>query len=612
MASPCSFLWGRKRSRSENAEPLPTVAQVKAAALSRDGGRFVKPKAGATNVAPRSADERLRAKRDAAQKTLRDVIQEHKEKLNAETTQWTRTMHVLNGRIAAQETALRSLRRSNLILKRKAAKAPEQVAQPQPKLARKLIGGTSAGVKSKLASEMEDFLILRFATKTARQHALYEHYRGFPEDYSLVINSNITEKEFEVLCDQNPHWLTPIRKDVIDLIEKHWSTARCLGIQIHCKVGHGAKYQDLIHFLGKCYIEEKQGWERVELYFKGSKIFLPLLKGIHRVNNLRDLIHAEVPIMQDATGKVAWVDLSKMVLELVGNERTMGYLKERAGLITDKLRLHWGSDAAQYMHGVKTAKTGVQLLDKKKVTSQAPRNFRTVIQAEGKDNYGEHKKNLEPMFPVMDDIAENGVSVGNTKYEVKQSLGGDYVFLAEGARHSGHAHTCGCFLCNAHKNGYGKVITNASGKRVPMEFRLNTLEELAAAAHRPLSTGPDIKCHCCGIAFPDQATVDALEPPANKSQESKHAATHLGMRFGTPPLFKFPLNLWYLCCLHALLWLVAITFQRTIELNLDTTEKADAINEALKALDLGCKKVGVRKKDGNKKMDTEPINFIGR
>jgi hypothetical protein len=47
-------------------------------------------------------------------------------------------------------------------------------------------------------------------------------------------------------------------------------------------------------------------------------------------------------------------------------------------------------------------------------------------------------------------------------------------------------------------------------------------------------------------------------------------------------------------------------------MNLDTTEKADAINEALKALDLGCKKVGVRKKDGNKKKDTEPVNFIGR
>jgi hypothetical protein len=305
-------------------------------------------------------------------------------------------------------------------------------------------------------------------------------------------------------------------------------------------VGHGTKYQDLIHFLGKCYIEEKQGWERVELYFKGSKIFLPLLKGIHNVNNLRNLIHAEVPIMQDATGKVAWIDLPKLVLELVGDERAMGYLKERAGLVTDKLRLHWGSDAAQYMHGVKTAKTGVRLLDKKKVTSQAPRNFKTVIQAEGKDNYTEHKKNLEPMFPMMDDIAENGVTVENTKYAVKQSLGGDYVFLAEGAGHSGHSRIRGCFLCDAHKNDSGKVVTDANGKRVPMQFKLNTLKKLAAAAHKPFSTGPDIKCHCCGLAFPSQEAVDALEPPANKNQEAKHAATHLGMRFGTPPPLQVP------------------------------------------------------------------------
>jgi hypothetical protein len=81
------------------------------------------------------------------------VIQEHKEKLNEDTAKWTRTMHVLNGKIAAQESALRSLRRRNPTLKRKAT---EPVAQPQPKLARKLIGGTSAGVKSKLASEVED------------------------------------------------------------------------------------------------------------------------------------------------------------------------------------------------------------------------------------------------------------------------------------------------------------------------------------------------------------------------------------------------------------------------------------------------------------------------
>jgi hypothetical protein len=121
--------------------------------------------------------------------------------------------------------------------------------------------------------------------------------------------------------------------------------------------------------LGKCYIEEKDGWERVELYFKGSKIFLPLLRGIHNVNGLRQLIHAEVPIMQDKSGRVAWVDLPKLVQELISDECNTGYLKERAALSADRIRIHWGSDAAQYMHGVKTAKTGIRLLDKAKVTS---------------------------------------------------------------------------------------------------------------------------------------------------------------------------------------------------------------------------------------------------
>jgi hypothetical protein len=63
----------------------------------------------------------------------------------------------------------------------------------------------------------------------------------------------------------------------------------------------------------------------VELYFKGSKIFLPLLRGIHKVNGLRQLIHAEVLIMQDETGKVAWLDLLKLVQELIGDERSTGY-----------------------------------------------------------------------------------------------------------------------------------------------------------------------------------------------------------------------------------------------------------------------------------------------
>lgn len=157
-----TFQWGQKRNRSGGSTAQPTVAQVRAAEIPREGGRFVKPKVskGSATSCPASKplDARLREERDAVRKQLADVIQEHKESRAAETAQWTRTMHVLNGNIAAKETKLRSMRKTNQILKRKIEESAVQpVAQPKPKLARKLIGGTSAGVKTKLATEVEDF-----------------------------------------------------------------------------------------------------------------------------------------------------------------------------------------------------------------------------------------------------------------------------------------------------------------------------------------------------------------------------------------------------------------------------------------------------------------------
>jgi hypothetical protein len=103
---------------------------------------------------------------------------------------------------------------------------------------------------------------------------------------------------------------------------------------------------------------------------------------------------------------------------------------------------------------------------------------------------------------------------------------------------------------------------------------MRTLEEMCAAAHRPLKVGPREKCPHCNQPFPDQPTVDALQPPANKNQETQYTLAHHGIRFGTPPLFKFPLSRVILCILHMLLRLIAITFQQTIEANLDTPEKA--------------------------------------
>jgi hypothetical protein len=93
-----------------------------------------------------------------------------------------------------------------------------------------------------------------------------------------------------------------------------------------------------------------------------------------------------------------------------------------------------------------------------------------------------------------------------------------------------------------------------------------------------LKVGPEELCPYCNVAFPDRETVDALPAPANPNQETLYATAHHGMRFGTPPLFRFPLSEWYLCILHKLLRCAAVTFQRTIEVNLDTKEKVDAIN----------------------------------
>jgi hypothetical protein len=147
---------------------------------------------------------------------------------------------------------------------------------------------------------------------------------------------------------------------------------------------------------------------------------------------------------------------------------------------------------------------------------------------------------------------------------------------------------------------------------VPDKSENITLEKLFAGAHGPLKTGPNESCPTAKSPFPTQKAVDFLPAPANPNQETNYATMHHGMGFGTPPFFKIPMEEWYLCNLDKLLRCNAITFQRTIEVNLDTKHKVDAINDVRATLKLGCKKVVVRKKDVASKKDTEPINFIER
>jgi hypothetical protein len=147
---------------------------------------------------------------------------------------------------------------------------------------------------------------------------------------------------------------------------------------------------------------------------------------------------------------------------------------------------------------------------------------------------------------------------------------------------------------------------------VPLGGKARTLEEMAAATHRPFTTGPGVSCPYCDEPFPDQEAVDACKGPETDSERTAYHLKHAGMRFGCPPLFNFKLVHMYLCILHTLLRLVAVVFRRTIVVNLENETKVNTLNQFVKDNKLGCKKVKLRSKDGKKKKDIEDINFIGR
>jgi hypothetical protein len=604
--------WRAKKSRSNNAaaatggfkaKQVNEVRSEAARSQHRVGNKWAK--VGPEVTAFRSVEERLRKDNKSIREKFEKYVETAKAESQKSLIESSRVIAELQAKVVAHEKRIRSLRRKNQVL---AAQKPATV----PKEPRKMQGGISAGVKSKVAAQVKNFLVLRFSSKEARQQALYEHFRKFPEDYNLVTSSGIDQAGFDTLCKLNPEWLVPVQKDVIKEIEKHWSVAQALSIQIHCKVGHGENYQDLVHLLAKNFNTKRKGWDRVELYFKGSGVLLPLLPSCGRVDALRAEIHAENPIMQDSAGTAAWLNLSHLVDEAVELERESGFLVKRAEQSQDSIRLHWGLDAAHYFRGVKTSNFGFRLPDLEALTMHAPQQARTVVEFEGKDGYAENKQNLAPCFPVMDRITEDGLNVGGTHYDVVQSLGADYVALSESAGHASHSHRWGCCFCEQESKDYGLTKLDETGRRVPVKTENRTLEKLFAGAHRPLKSGPNECCPYCKVPFPTQEAVDALPAPANPNQETNYDTVHHGMRFGTPPLFKIPMEEWYLCILHKLLRCSAITFQRTIEVNLDTKHKVDAINDVRAALKLGCKKVVVRKKNVASKKDTEPINFIRR
>jgi hypothetical protein len=159
----------------------------------------------------------------------------------------------------------------------------QRLIKPRP-----LQGGTSAPTQRRLASELEAFLKVKYATIAARKHAIFQHFQRNPTLY---------------LCKDNPEWVHPIQQEVITKIEEFWTLEKCLSVQIHCKVGHAEKYQHLINITSKNYNEQKQEWAHQELLEKGSKVFLPKFKSKNQVTGLRTKIASVIPLIQDEAGK---------------------------------------------------------------------------------------------------------------------------------------------------------------------------------------------------------------------------------------------------------------------------------------------------------------------
>jgi hypothetical protein len=215
---------------------------------------------------------------------------------------------------------------------------------------------------------------------------------------------------------------------------------------------------------------------------------------------------------------------------------------------------------------------------------------------------------MQPFFPVMHKLQAEGLTIGGIRYRFKQTVGADYVLLAEILGHAGQSCTQGCIFCLIFKKDYGRLI-ESGGRLEPVPAQPRTREMMALAAHRPLKTGPGVQCPFCNEAFPNPEAVLASKAPENPQA---YQLLHAGQKFGCPPLFDFDIIDFFLCILHTLLRLCAVVFKRTITVNLDTQEKCDAVNGFIKEAHLGCKNVKLKKKDARKTKDTEDINFIGR
>jgi hypothetical protein len=202
----------------------------------------------------------------------------------------------------------------------------------------KMQGGKSKPTLLKMSNKIETMLAEKFARLDVRGKALYQHYRRHPKDYLLITAAAVNSKgTFEELCRMHPEWLHPHQREVVKAIENSWTLDQCLAVQIHCKVGHGEKYQDLIHYLGKRYNNQTKEWVPKEIMGKRSRVYLPSLKSKNAVNSHRAELHAIIPLLQNKDGSSCWTDLPQLIEETVRLDKEDGYLQSRAGRSEDEL-----------------------------------------------------------------------------------------------------------------------------------------------------------------------------------------------------------------------------------------------------------------------------------
>jgi hypothetical protein len=235
------------------AEKSAAARAERAAEQERSGGRFAKV-AAKKALPPRSIEDRLRAENKFVREKLATVIEEHNaSKRRDASSETAELLQQCQAKLEKQEEELRRLRRSVQAFKFRqaraqaaaAAAAAESSKRPRP------IGGSSAPIRLKMANELNEYLAARFSSPEHISQALFQHYKRNKHFYTLITTAEIDQNEFDALCSRNPSWCLPIQKALVKEIATHYTLARCLTLQIQCRVGGQKKYQDAINLLGQ-------------------------------------------------------------------------------------------------------------------------------------------------------------------------------------------------------------------------------------------------------------------------------------------------------------------------------------------------------------------------